>query len=238
MKNSGAYKEALASLNGLLLIEQEDKDEIQKAAASSATKAAQKIQSLEAKLDASEKSAGNLRSKLKETEETLVLELLLKDKVAEQVKANETLMHAQVQKISEQEQTINNTNTQRMEEAQMAWEDPLAWEVINEKAMDALAKQRMEEAQMALEDINIEPPRETKAAVLHETQPAETFSNPDEASVCEQSSEQPPTIKILQQQMDKPELKLAAAISPEQRKRDREKLFSWEYFQESRNAPC
>ena len=148
-------------------------------------------------------------------------------------------MHAQVQKISEQEQTINNTNTQRMEEAQMAWEDPLAWEVINEKTMEALAKQQMEEAQMTLEDINIEPPRETKAAVLHEIQPAEAISNPDEASVCEQSSEQPPTIEILQQRMEKLELELAAAAtSLEQRNRDRGKLFGPEYFQESRNAPC
>uniref|UniRef100_A0A6U3SE26 Uncharacterized protein n=1 Tax=Octactis speculum TaxID=3111310 RepID=A0A6U3SE26_9STRA len=238
-KICGDSKEAIATLNGLILIEQEDKEQMRKAADSSAAKAARKIQSLEAKLDASEKSAGNLRSKLNDTEETLVLEILLKDKVAEQVKANETLMHAQVQKISEQEQTINNISTQRMEEAQMAWEDPLAWEVINEKTMEALAKQQMEEAQMTLEDINIEPPRETKAAVLHEIQPAEAISNPDEASVCEQSSEQPPTIEILQQQMEKLELKLAAAAtSLEQRNRDRGKLFGPEYFQESRNAPC
>uniref|UniRef100_A0A7S2C2R2 Uncharacterized protein n=1 Tax=Octactis speculum TaxID=3111310 RepID=A0A7S2C2R2_9STRA len=122
-KICGDSKEAIATLNGLILIEQEDKEQMRKAADSSAAKAARKIQSLEAKLDASEKSAGNLRSKLNDTEETLVLEILLKDKVAEQVKANETLMHAQVQKISEQEQTINNTNNQCMEEAQMAWDD-------------------------------------------------------------------------------------------------------------------
>uniref|UniRef100_A0A6U3SHT9 Uncharacterized protein n=1 Tax=Octactis speculum TaxID=3111310 RepID=A0A6U3SHT9_9STRA len=130
-KICGDSKEAIATLNGLILIEQEDKEQMRKAADSSAAKAARKIQSLEAKLDASEKSAGNLRSKLNDTEETLVLEILLKDKVAEQVKANETLMHAQVQKINEQTQTINSTNIRRMEEAQMAWEDPLAWEGLN-----------------------------------------------------------------------------------------------------------
>ena len=137
-------------------------------------------------------------------------------------------MHAQVQKISEQEQTINNTNTQRMEEAQMAWEDPLAWEVINEKTMEALAKQQMEEAQMTLEDINIEPPRETKAAVLHEIQPAEAISNPDEASVCEQSSEQPQTMETIQQQLEKFQLDLAAVATELDRMKQRNVLPSFD----------
>jgi len=182
----GGSKEAIATLNGLLLIEQEDKEQIQKAAASSDTKAAKKIQSLTAKLDTSKKISESLRTELKGKEEDLAMERSLKDKAADQVKTNETLIHAQAQTINEQKQTINNTNTQR-EEEQKAWEDyrsrvpEIVPREITVSKAEGLSKvqmhaqvqkineqeqtinntntQRMEEAQMAWEDINITVPK-------------------------------------------------------------------------------
>ena len=149
-------------------------------------------------------------------------------------------MHAQVQKINEQTQTINNTNTRRMEEEQMAWEDPLAWEGLNKLLHETQTAEELPVPD-AHEKVHVEG--------KHDGEENSAISNPDEASICEQSSEQPQTIETRQQlvqQMEKLQLDLAAAATgldlmkqrhdqdfQKMKQHMREISYGPEYFQES-----